>query len=208
MRSLREETRPEPDPKMAAAEFARWYWSVAQLHQFCEVLRIAATGTKAQLRERVAEALAGERPQPPERSVRKPAAMPPFDWRRAPLFPDTVITETVSFGPNLRGFFKTQIGRKFVCHADFMDWMRQNAGQTLQDAVDAWWLLEARKADPAFRREIAECNNYLQYLRAIRDAHPELTLDDAKRCWDEKKLRPAQGGYVTYAAEDLRFLGR
>ena len=87
-----------------------------------------------------------------------------------------------------------------------MDWVRQNVGATLADAVTAWQLLESRKKDPAFRREIASCNNFLQYLRDIRDANETMTLEQAKRCWDAKKVRPALNGYVRYEATDLRFL--
>jgi len=87
-----------------------------------------------------------------------------------------------------------------------MDWVRAHPGLTLNDAVMAWEALEARKDDPEFRREIAECNNYLNYLRDIRDAHPDLTYEEAKRCWDQKKIRPAQKGLVVYEEMDLRFL--
>ena len=88
-----------------------------------------------------------------------------------------------------------------------MAWVKANAGSTLQDAVDAWYVLEARKLDPEFRREIASCNNYLQYLRDIRDDQPDMRLEQAKRCWDEKKVRPAKDGFVIYEPLDLRFLG-
>ena len=85
-----------------------------------------------------------------------------------------------------------------------MGWVRENAGATLEDAVNAWKLLEARKDNPSFRREIAACNNFLRYLREVRDANPQLTLDQAKACWDYKKVRPALNGYVIYERADLR----
>lgn len=201
MTNATEATRPEPRRDLSPADFEMWYWPVAELRTFCDLLGLPASGRKHNLRARVAAALGGEPAPAPDR---KPKAR--FNWARADLTEDTIITEGVSFGPNLRGFFTRAIGPGFVCHGDFMDWVKANAGQTLGDAITAWHLLEARKSDPAFRREIAECNNYLQYLRDIRDAHPELSLESAKSCWMAKSRRPAPGGTVRYEASDLALL--
>ena len=81
--------------------------------------------------------------------------------------------------------------------------MRTNAGATFGDAITAWHMLEARQDDPAFRREIAECNNYLRYLRALIDANPGVLLEAAKSVWAARAVRPVPGGYVAYAPEDL-----
>lgn len=195
------DVRPPVTPSMCAAEFARWYWPVDQLKAFCEALNLPKSGTKAELRARVAFALVHPgKPQPRAAVGRKPAA---FNWAKATLTTDTLITPDVSFGPNVRGFFKAQIGKNFVCHSDFMDWMRSNTGATLGDAIQAWQTLEARKDDPDFRREIASCNNYLQYLRDARDQCPQLSLDAAKLCWDYKKVRPAVDGVVVFEMRDV-----
>lgn len=203
MKNDPDEIRPKVSLDLDGDEFARWYWPVAELQDFCDRLEISRSGRKADLRARVATALNGEdlpivddRPRPAKSS---------FDWAKSALNDDTVITETITFGRNVRGYFKDKIGRRFVCHSDFMDWVRSHPGLTLKDAVTAWLALEARHDDPEFRREIAECNNYLSYLRDIRDAHPKLTHDEAKRCWDQKKIRPAHNGLVIYEATDLRF---
>lgn len=197
--------RPGVTLDLDANEFDRWYWPVAELQEFCQLLGVSRSGRKAELRERVAAALNGEEPRVRKHKM-KPSA-PSFDWGKAALTDETVMTETITFGRNVRGYFKGKIGKRFVCHSDFMDWVRAHPGLTLNDAVMAWQALEARKADPQFRREIAECNNYLNYLRDIRDAHPDLTHEEAKRCWDQKKVRPASEGLVVYEPSDLRFLG-
>ncbi|MEL6736979.1 MAG: DUF6434 domain-containing protein [Pseudomonadota bacterium] len=204
MEDLAEDIRPAVSSVLTGDEFERWYWSVAQLHQFCEAMGLSARGLKSELRERVAFALRNPGALPPKTaSTRRKSS---FSWSKATLTRDTVITDTISFGPNVRRFFGAAIGPKFVCHSDFMDWMKANTGLTLADGIAAWHILEERKSDPSFRREIAECNNYLQYLRDLRDAHPTLSLDEAKQCWDAKKIRPAQEGLVVYEPSDMRFL--
>lgn len=199
-----DETRPALSAALDWQEYARWYWPVEAMQAFCATLGLPASGSKADLRARIAFAL--KHPDAPLPKEVKPAKKSRFKWASEVLTLDTVITDNVSFGPNVRRFFAQQIGAKFVCHGDFMDWMRSNEGSTLGDGIAAWLMLEERKLDLAFRREIAKCNNYLQYLRDLRDAHPELTLDQAKVCWDQKKIRPAQDGFVVFEASDLRFL--
>lgn len=186
---------------MSRSEFERWYWLVSELHGFCEALGISKSGSKAELRTRVAAALDGNvLPKPRKRTS------PKEKWREVTLTRETPITESISFGPAVRGYFKQEIGPKFICHSDFMNWMRSNPDANFGDAITAWQMMEERKLDADFRREIASCNNYLQYLRDFRDANPRLTLDQAKLCWDEKKVRPATNGFVIYEPSDLRFL--
>lgn len=196
-----EETRPPADRIASREEFERWYWPVDALREFCTRLNVPSSGNKKELRERVALALDGGR-----RKAKRSRIQTSGQWSNMSLSMKTTITADISFGPNLRSFFKTKIGKKFVCHSDFMDWVRSNTGSTLGDAVQAWQVLEEKKRDPAFRREIAESNNFLQYLRDIRDANPGLTLEQAKECWDAKKIRPAIRGRVVYESMDLRFL--
>lgn len=199
-----DDIRPPIDPTMGHKEFARWYWSIECLHAFCEKLELSKAGTKAELRSRVGSAIGGAKPKTDTSSGSKPKSR--FNWSKEVLDEATIITGSVSFGPNVRSWFRDQIGPKFVCHGDFMNWVKSNTGATLGDAVEAWHALERRKADPAFRREIAVCNNYLRYLRAIRDQNPELTAQQAMECWHAKKLRPAVDGMVVYEETDLRFL--
>lgn len=193
--------RPPIDPFMAAIEFERWYWSVSQLRQFCSELSLPKSGTKAELRRRISYALANPgKARLQSSSVKKTGS---FNWSKESLTRETAITENVSFGPNFRSFFKSEIGPNFICHSDFMEWVRSNTGATLGEAIEAWLAFEERKDDPSFRRELASCNNYLQYLRDARDWNPSLSLDDAKLCWEYKKVRPAHDGFVVFEESDI-----
>lgn len=195
--------RPPFDKALSEAEFKKWYWPKAMLEEICQQLDLPRTGSKAQLRARISDHLAGRtvtaRKEQPHRNRT-------INWSKAALYPDTVISPDITFGRNVRGFFKDQIGPKFVCNADFMDWVKASPGKTLRDAVDAWHGLEGRRADPVFRRTIAAHNNYLQYLRDFQDTFPKRSMEDARKCWDEKKIRPAIDGYVVFEEADVRFL--
>lgn len=195
-------TRPDFHTEMSAAEFDRWYWSRAELAEICDQLAISKTGVRAVLRARVIAALKGE-PLP------KPDAPRPksrFPWAKATLDQSVVITDNVSFGPNVRRWFASVIGPRFVCHGDFMAWVRENVGATLGDAVAAWHELEARKDDPNFRREIAPCNTYLRYLRAFRDSCPDKDISVGRHCWAIRKTLPAPGGEIIFDKADLDLL--
>lgn len=194
------DTRPPVTPDMTASDFDRWYWPVAELKRFCEGLALPAHGPKAELRARVLYRLTHGAAPPPTPKAR-PASK--VNYAKVTLTNETVITDSISFGPNVWRFFKAVIGPSFKCHGDFMNWMRANTGATFGDAITAWHMLEARHRDPAFRRDIAECNNYLRYLRTLRDANPDVSLDAAKAIWAARGIRPAPGGYVAYAPEDL-----
>lgn len=202
MNKVDNQIRPDVSLGIDQTEFERWYWSVNHLKIFCELLKIPASGRKADLRARVSAKLAGKDLPPIKTTIPTTS----FNWAKQNLNDDTIITDTITFGVNVRGYFKNKIGKSFVCHSDFMAWVRTNVGLTLNDAVIAWYALEDRKNDPDFKRDIAECNNYLIYLRDIRLANPDMTHEQAQKCWDQKKIRPAKEGFVIYECSDINFL--
>lgn len=192
-----DEVRPSLDDIQARSEFDRWYWPVDVMRAFCKVKGVPAGGRKAELRARLAAWFEG-----------KPVALKTVpkrktQWSKAVLTPDTLIDADITFGRNVRGFFADHIGKSFTCTSEFMAWVKANSGQPLSAAIVHWRALEARKADPEFRRDIDPCNNYLLYLRALRDAHPDLSLDEAKAIWHQKSRRPAKDGFVVYDPLDL-----
>ena len=88
-----------------------------------------------------------------------------------------------------------------------MGWVRANPGKTLDDAVAAWHDLTARNKAAPQDKPIARHNNFLRYLRDFRAANPDRPHEDAKRCWQAKKLRPTDtDGYVHYDKSDLALL--
>ena len=197
--------RPDFEAIKSGEEFNSWYWLKEELVTFCKYLRLPHTGGKFALRDRIIYALDHNGQLLPQKS--SPKKKSKFNWANASLTLDTVITDNVSFGPNFRNFMQSQIGNKFSCHSDFMDWVKSNTGKTLQEAVLQWQALEDRKKDGEFRREIADHNMLAQYVRDFLEDNPGKTLKDALQCWKVKRRQPTQNGFVVYAAKDLDFDG-
>ena len=193
------DNKPRTTDPMDARSFDHWYWDKRELTEICVHLGLPKTGSKDALRARVLTFLETGNVQRPKRQNKTKGQ---FNWARAELSLDTVITDNVSFGPNFRRFMTAQIGKSFSCNSDFMVWVRDNTGKTLSDAVAAWRGLEARKDDPQFRRDIAPHNNYLQYLRDYKDANPLRSIEDAKSAWEIRKRQPIDGERIVYRDED------
>ena len=70
--------RPGVSLDLDENEFERRYWPVAEQQEFCHRQSVSLYGRKAELRERVAAALSGEK-SPVRKQRLKPSA-PSFDW--------------------------------------------------------------------------------------------------------------------------------
>ncbi len=193
--------RPTFDQIRNSSEFNNWYWKKSDLVDICIRSGLPYGGNKFELIDRILFALDNPDIKAPVIKKKKPAST--FNWAREELRLSTVITDSVSFGPNFRNFMKSQIGPQFSCHSDFMKWVKQHPGKTLADAIFQWQELEARKEDANFRRDIARHNNYNQYMRHFLDHFPDKSFSDAVSCWKLKKGLPAAGGRVEFSPKDI-----
>lgn len=184
--------------------FQSWYWLKAEMVEKCKQLGLPYTGGKFELRDRIIYALDHDGALMPVVKSDKPTSK--FNWSKASLSLDTEITDNVKFGPNFRRFMTAQIGSRFSCHSDFMDWVKDNSGKTLGDAVIKWEELERRKDDPSFRREIAEHNMLAQYVRDFLADNRGSRFQEALQCWKAKKQLPAMDGFIRYENKDLAFI--
>ncbi|WP_422104108.1 DUF6434 domain-containing protein [Winogradskyella sp.] len=195
-------SRPRFEDIKTGNEFNQWYWLKDEMITICKLLELPIKGRKFDLRDRIMYALDNDgklKPEPKKRSIQSK-----FNWAKSQLSLETLITDNVSFGPNFRRFMKNQIGNKFSCHSDFMDWVKSNAGKSLSDAVDKWNELERRKEDPNFKRTIADNNMLAQYTRDFLEDNKNKTLKDAKKYWNLKKQLPTKNGFVRYESSDLK----
>lgn len=193
-------SRPKFEDIKSGTEFKRWYWLKEELVDICKRSNLPYSGGKFELQDRIAYALDNHGRLLPKSSIKKTSK---FDWAKANLTLETIITDNVAFGPNFRRFMKSHIGKKFSCHSDFMDWVKENTGKTLQDAIDQWETFEDRKNDPNFKREIADHNMYNQYTRDFMEDNPGMTIRDAKKYWLLKRQLPTETGFVRYDPKDL-----
>lgn len=196
------QSRPKFEDIKTGKEFNKWYWLKEEMEEICKGIGLPHSGRKFDLRDRIIYALDNNGILKPEPQKQKSASK--FDWSKSILSLNTTITDNVSFGPNFRRFMKKEIGNKFKCHSDFMDWVKANSGKTLKDAVAKWMELEKRKEDPTFKRTIADNNMLAQYTRDFLSDNRNTTLKDAKRYWNLKKQLPTKDGFVKYEKSDLQ----
>jgi len=182
-------------------ELRDWYWLKEELIAYCRKHKLKQSGSKAELTGRIASFIDGGRRAAPREA---PAARPvsEFDWARASLTPETLITDSYTNGPNTRAFFVDRIGKRFRFNIEFMRWMKQNIGKTLADAADEWLAIEARRKSGQ-KSDIPSGNQFNQYVRDFFDANPGRTMAEARSCWLAKRKRR---GKPVYEASDLRVL--
>ena len=194
--------RPNFESIKSGAEFNQWYWLKTEMVDICKKSGLPAHGRKFDLRDRIMHALDHDGQIKP--AEKKPDPISKFNWARAELTLETRITDNLSFGPNFRKFMTREIGPKFTCHSDFMDWVRSNVGKTLQEAISAWQQLESRKDNPDFKRNIAENNMYSQYIRDFMEDNPDQTLKEVRKYWLLKRQLPTSTGFIRYEPSDLQ----
>jgi len=192
--------RPDFSEISSGKEFNSWYWLKEELVEICKQAQLPYTGRKFELRDRIMLKLDYPDRDLPKLRKKKPASS--FKWSKADLQLDTKITDSISFGPNFRNFMKSQIGQKFSCHSDFMDWVKSNPGKTLEDAVLIWHELEDRKKNPDFQRVIAKNNMLAQYVRDFLEDNKKKQLKDALHFWNLKKQMPTPTGFIVYEKAD------
>lgn len=177
------------------SELKKWYWLKEELISFAKSLKINLSGSKFQIQDRIADFLDGKNIQP--NSVAQLGSA----WSKTELSLSTLITDGYTNGPNSRQFFKIHCGSKFSFSIPFMQWIKDNKGKTLQDAVNQYFALENLKKDSSYQSIIPESNQYNKYIRDFFDANPNRTLKDARHFWKLKKSLPATRHF--YETSDL-----
>ncbi|WP_119165324.1 DUF6434 domain-containing protein [Algihabitans albus] len=196
------EIRPDLDRIADSASFRDWYWLKSELIIFCRNHGLRCAGSKAEIAERIVHHLdTGERdiPQTPGHDRQPGRRASRINWAHLEITPETVITDSYTNGPNVRAFFRAQIGARFRFNIAFMNWMRDNCGRTMADAVEAWLRIERRRRQGE-KTAIPASNQYNRYLRDFFDANPSRSMTEARICWLAKRKRR---GPARYEATDL-----
>ncbi|MDR2978922.1 MAG: SAP domain-containing protein [Bacteroidales bacterium] len=193
--------RPELNRNIPLNDFNDFYWLKEELTTFCRQHGISAAGGKPELAERIAAYLqAGEtvKPLPRDKITSR------FDWNSETLTPETLITDSYKNTENVRAFFAKAIGAHFKFNVLFCNWMKQNAGKRLNDAVVEWNRISVLKKDNSYESEIGTQFEYNTYMRDFLKDNPELSFRNARKYW---MLKKQTRGSKKYTKEDLLLNG-
>ena len=187
--------RPELSRALTPEQFQENYYLKEELQAFLKACGVSAVGSKADLNERILQILHGNAicSAVKQRKVK--------NNRTDTLYPDSIIEKDLVCSQKHRAFFKSVIGSKFSFHVEFQEWLKTHAGQTYQDAVDAWYAIQEQKKHK--KTVISPQFEYNTYIRAFFADNPGRSLKEAIMCWNHRKAIP---GPHVYQKEDLLVL--
>lgn len=186
--------RPELNKKLDAVTFRSFYYLKQELTDFCKENGLLASGSKAELTDRIAYFL-------DTGSVLKSSAERKTAVNIGTLTEGTVIEPNIVCSEKHRAFFSEKIGKSFSFNVLFQKWLKANAGKTYGDAIRAYdQILEEKKQA---KTEIGGQFEYNTYIRDFFADNPGKSLHDAIVCWNYKKGLP---GHHRYEMSDLSAL--
>lgn len=173
---LMSDLRPDLTPDLAADDFRAFYWLKEELLQFCREQSIGSQGSKQELAERIAHFLeTGEKKSSVAKSQHR--KMP------ASFTADTIIEVGWRCSEDLRAFFEAEIGSHFHFNQLMRDFIKQEHGKTLREAMQAW---QSNHAAPV-KTAIASQFEYNQHTRDYYEKNPDATRAEVIASW--KALR-------------------
>ncbi len=190
--------RPSLNKDITIDDFREFYWLKMELIEFCRQEGLRKQGGKIEVADRVEAYLRTGKKETAIKKKRAPVSK--FDWNHETLTLETVITDNYKNSKNVRTFFQEQIGSAFKFNVAFMNWMKENAGKTLADAVDEWNAIKAAKKMKKKRTIIAPQFEYNRYIRDFLDDNPDRTKADAIQFW---KIKRSVRGDNVYKKSDL-----
>ncbi len=196
------DTRPTLDQKISVIDFKDFYWLKSELLTFCRAQGLKTNGGKIEITKRIIQyletgiVLIGE-----EKNASKIQSK--FDWNTATLTPQTCITDNYKSTENVRNYFVQQLGNKFKFNLVFMQWMKNNVGQTLQAATTAWQTIEEDKKKNKGPKNVAPQFEYNRYLRDFLKDNPDSKRADGIALWHKRRN---QRGDNVYHPSDLMLL--
>jgi len=189
--------RPLLNKETSIDDFEGFYWLRAELISFCRSHGLSSSGGKVELAQRISQFISTGQKLKPDKTKNKKQE---FDWHKDELTLNTLITDYYRNTQNVRKFFLNQIGPHFRFNTIFMEWIRNNSGKNLRNAIDEWFRIETMKKDPGFKTEIAPQFQYNAYMRAFLEDNPGKTSQDAIHFW---KLKRKLKGPKVYDRSDL-----
>ena len=186
--------RPELNKNLDPSVFLNFYYLKDELIAFCRENGLPASGGKQELTQSIARFLETGEIQNRARTVKKAPVV-------GALTPDTLIEQNIVCSEKHRAFFREQLGKGFSFNVAFQGWLKENAGKTYAQAVEAYRAIAEEKKNTT--AVIGSQFEYNTYIRAFFAANPQLSLRQAIICWKFKKSLP---GHNRYEESDLSAL--
>ena len=186
--------RPDLDITLDGKTFREYYYLKEELVDFCRKHNLQATGGKLELTDRIAEFLdTGKRNSETHIKRKSPSVVE--------ITLDTVIESNFVCSEKHRAFYKEHIGKSFSFNVLFQKWLKNNAGKTYRESIDAYYqILEDKKKN---KTTIDRQFEYNTYIRDFFADNKDKNLEQAIKCWKYKK---SLKGHNKYEREDLKIL--
>ncbi|QXE02684.1 DUF6434 domain-containing protein [Terribacillus sp. DMT04] len=156
--------RPELTRATNADAFLDYYWLKEELIHFCRENDLPVSGSKMEISAKIEHFLRHHMAE------QQPAKKRPRNKKRAnqPLSRSTIITENHRCSQDVRIFLKQEIGPHFHFSTHIQQYFQSNAGNTYQDAIDAWHEEEKKHQQyAATKKIIAPRSEYNRFIRAL-----------------------------------------
>ncbi|MGC6769802.1 DUF6434 domain-containing protein [Enterococcus sp. LJL128] len=188
--------RPILSKTMDSAVFLDFYYLKEELAAFCREEGLQTTGNKEALTKRIAHYLAtGEKIRVSSSPKQKPVIHE--------ITLDKKIEENFVCSEIHRAFYKEQIGKGFTFNVQFQNWLKQHAGKTYEESIQAYkQIMEDKKQNTT---KIENQFEYNTYIRDFFADNQERTLQEAIKCWKNKK---AKSGHNKYEKKDTMILNK
>lgn len=186
--------RPDLDITLDGKTFREYYYLKEELVDFCRKHNLQAAGGKLELTDRIAEFLdTGKRNSETHIKRKSPSVVE--------ITLDTVIESNFVCSEKHRAFYKEHIGKSFSFNVLFQKWLKNNAGKTYRESIDAYYqILEDKKKN---KTTIDRQFEYNTYIRDFFTDNKDKNLEQAIKCWKYKK---SLKGHNKYEREDLKIL--
>jgi len=186
--------RPDLNKELDGKTFRNFYYLKEELVSFCRENNLPVSGGKPELTDRIAYFL--DTGKAAKASVRKKAAS-----NISTITDDSVIEENIVCSETHRVFFREKIGKSFSFNVLFQKWLKNNAGKTYGDAVEAYYqiLKEKKKGKTTIDKQF----EYNTYIRDFFEDNKGKKLEEAIICWKYKK---SLQGHNRYERSDLAAL--
>ena len=186
--------RPELNNKLDSKTFKEYYYLKEELVDFCRKNNLQTTGGKIELTDRIAKFLdTGERTTS-NHNARRTQIIDEITL-------DSIIEDNFICSEKHREFYKKEIGNSFKFNVLFQKWLKNNAGKTYKESIDAYYKILVDKKNN--KTTIDKQFEYNTYIRDFFNDNKDKTLDDAIKCWKYKK---SLKGSNKYEKEDFKIL--